>query len=150
MVQVELPTTDGRSEEDRDSGQPGTDQTAARAVQTLARPCHKSTQALHPTVLFSASMELFFNLMWLATSLLLVAGWIWSIHKGYIEFEWTTFIALALLIVILFPVISMTDDMVVMRAPAEVEHMLRSSERPLAPVAILGFLSAFAAIALST
>lgn len=94
-------------------------------------------------------MELFLNLTWLATSLLLVAGWIWSIHKGYIEFEWTTFIALALLIVILFPVISMTDDMVVMRAPAEVEHMLRSSERPLAPVAILGFLSAFAAIALS-
>lgn len=94
-------------------------------------------------------MELFLNLMWLTTSILLLAGWIWSIHKGYIEFEWTTFIALALLIVILFPAISMTDDMVVMKAPAEIEHMLRSSERPLAPVAILGFLSAFAAIGLS-
>lgn len=93
-------------------------------------------------------MELLLNLVWLVTSVSLVAAWIWSIRKGYIEFEWATLIALILLIVILFPVISMTDDMVMMRAPAEVEHMMRRSEAPLAPVAMLGLLGALAALVL--
>ena len=93
-------------------------------------------------------MELILNLVWLVASIFLVAAWIWSIRKGYIEFEWATLIALILLIVILFPVISMTDDMVMMRAPAEIEHIMRRSEAPLAPVAMLGLLGVLAALVL--
>jgi hypothetical protein len=93
-------------------------------------------------------VELILNLVWLVASIFLVAAWIWSIRKGYIEFEWATLIALILLIVILFPVISMTDDMVMMRAPAEIEHIMRRSEAPLAPVAMLGLLGVLAALVL--
>jgi hypothetical protein len=93
-------------------------------------------------------VELILNLVWFATSIFLVAAWIWSIRKGYIEFEWATLIALILLIVILFPVISMTDDMVMMRAPAEIEHIMRRSEAPLASVAMLGLFGALAALVL--
>ena len=93
-------------------------------------------------------MELILNLVWLVASIFLVTAWIWSIRKGYIEFEWSTLIALILLIVILFPVISMTDDMVMMRAPAEIEHIMRRSEAPLAPVAMLGLLGVLAALVL--
>jgi hypothetical protein len=84
----------------------------------------------------------------MATSIFLIAGWIWSIRKGHIEFEWTAVIALALLIVVLFPAISMTDDLMAMNVPAEAEHMMRRSEAPLAPAPVLGLLSIFAAIAL--
>lgn len=94
-------------------------------------------------------VELFLNLVWLATSLFLVAGWIWSIHKGHIEFDWTTLVALVVLIVILFPAISMTDDLVAMNVPAEVDHAIRRSEAPLAPVALLGILGMFAAFLLA-
>ena len=93
-------------------------------------------------------MELILNLVWLVASIFLVTAWIWSIREGYIEFEWSTLIALILLIVILFPVISMTDDMVMMRAPAEIEHIMRRSEAPLAPVAMLGLLGVLAALVL--
>lgn len=93
-------------------------------------------------------VELFLNLVWMAVSISLVAGWIWSIRKGHIEFEWVTLIAIVLLIVILFPAISMTDDLVAMNMPAEVEHVMRRSEAPLTPVAVLGLLGAFAAMML--
>jgi hypothetical protein len=93
-------------------------------------------------------VELFLNIVWLATSLLLVAGWLWTILEGHVHFEWTTLIALAVLIVILFPAISMTDDLVAMSAPGEVEHMMRRSEAPLAPVVMLGLLGALPAIAM--
>lgn len=84
----------------------------------------------------------------MATSIFLIAGWIWSIRKGHIEFEWTAVIAIALLIMVLFPAISMTDDLMAMNVPAEAEHMMRRSEAPLAPSPVLGLLSVFAAIAL--
>lgn len=93
-------------------------------------------------------VELFLNLVWMATSIVLIVGWIWSIRKGHIQFEWTALIALALLILILFPVISMTDDLTAMNVPAEVEHTMRRSETPLAPGALLDLLGAFAAFTL--
>lgn len=93
-------------------------------------------------------MEFFLNLAWAATSVLLIAGWIWSIRRGHTQFQWTTLVALALLLVLLFPVISMTDDLVAMNTPAEGEHMVRLLEAPLGQVAVLGLLDAFAALAL--
>jgi hypothetical protein len=91
-------------------------------------------------------VELFLNLAWVATSVFLVIAWIWSIREGHTQFAWTTLIALVVLIVILFPAISMTDDLIAMSAPAEGEHMIRRSEAPLVPVAVLGLLGALAAI----
>jgi predicted ferric reductase len=93
-------------------------------------------------------VELLLNLVWMAVSLFLIGGWIWSIRKGYIEFEWAALVALVLLIVILFPAISMTDDLMAMNMPIEVEHAMRRSEAPLAPVAVLGLLGILAAMVL--
>jgi hypothetical protein len=93
-------------------------------------------------------VELFLNLAWAALSILLVGGWIWSIRKGHTEFHWTTCVALALLLVLLFPAISMTDDRVAMSTPVELEHMMRSSEAPLGQVAVLGLFSLLGAIVL--
>lgn len=93
-------------------------------------------------------MELFLNLAWALLSILLIAGWVWSIRKGHTEFHWTTLVALALLLVLLFPAISMTDDRVAMSTPVELEHMMRASEAPLGAVAIIGLFSLFATILL--
>ena len=94
------------------------------------------------------SVELFLNLAWAALSIFLISGWIWAIRKGHAEFQWTTLVALALLLVLLFPAISMTDDRVAMSTPVELEHMMRSSEAPLGQVAVLGLFSLFGAIVL--
>jgi hypothetical protein len=99
-------------------------------------------------VLLSAKVELFLNIAWALLSILLIAGWSWSIHKGYTRFQWTALVALVLLLVLLFPVISMTDDRMAMSTPVEFEHVLRRSETPLSPVAILGLFNLFAAIML--
>ena len=93
-------------------------------------------------------VELFLNLAWVAISVLLVAGWTWSIRKGHTQFQWTTLIALVLLLVLLFPAISMTDDRVAMSTPAELDHMMRCSEAPLGQVALLGLFGLFATILL--
>lgn len=93
-------------------------------------------------------MELFLNLAWATLCILLVGGWIWSIRKGHTEFRWTTCIALALLLVLLFPAISMTDDRVAMSTPVEIEHMMRASEAPLGQVAVVGLFGLLAAIVL--
>lgn len=94
------------------------------------------------------SVELFLNLAWAALSFLLIAGWIWSICKGHTQFQWTTVIALAMLLVLLFPAISVTDDRVAMTTPIELEHMMRCSESPLGHVAVLGLVGLFATIVL--
>ncbi|MDW5265681.1 MULTISPECIES: hypothetical protein [Acidobacteriaceae] len=93
-------------------------------------------------------MELFLNLAWAALSIFLISGWVWAIRKGHAEFEWTTLVALLLLLVLLFPAISMTDDRVAMSTPSELEHMMRSSEAPLGQIAVLGLFSLLGAIVL--
>lgn len=50
---------------------------------------------------------------------------------GHTKPTWTTLIALGLLLVLLLPVISMTDDLVAMENPTEIEHIVRRSEMPL-------------------
>lgn len=91
-------------------------------------------------------MELFLNLAWAALSIFLVAGWVWSIRKGHTEFQWTTLVALVLLLVLLFPAISMTDDRVAMSTPTELDHMMRASETPHGQINICGLFSLLAAI----
>ncbi len=91
-------------------------------------------------------MELFLNFVWAALSLFLVVGWVWSIRKGHTEFRWTTLVALMLLLVLLFPAISMTDDRVAMSTPVELEHMMRASEAHHGQIAVLGLFSLLGAI----
>ena len=93
-------------------------------------------------------MELFLNLAWAALSIFLVVGWVWAIRKGHTEFRWTTLVALALLLVLLFPAISMTDDRVAMSTPVELEHMMRASEAHHGQIAVLGLFSLLCAIVL--
>lgn len=72
----------------------------------------------------------------------------WSIRKGHSQFQWTTLVALCLLLVLLFPAISMTDDRVAMNRPIESEHMMRCSEAPLGQAVLPGLFGLFAAIVL--
>ncbi len=76
-------------------------------------------------------MELLLNLLWFSVSLWLVALWARSVRLGHTRQTWSTFVALALLLVLLFPVISMTDDLVAMAAPSEGEHLVRRVQMPL-------------------
>ncbi len=91
-------------------------------------------------------MEIFLNLVWAVVSLLLVVCWLRSDAPERKKIEWSVVVALVLLIVLLFPAISMTDDLVAMNAPAEVEHMLRRNEAPLSHTTSVIWLIAIAAI----
>jgi hypothetical protein len=91
-------------------------------------------------------LEIFLNFAWVALSILLIGGWIWSIRKGHSQFQWTALVALALLLVLLFPAISITDDRVAMTTPLELEHMMRCSEAPHGQIALLGIFELFATI----
>ena len=76
-------------------------------------------------------MELLLNLLWLSVSVSLVALWARAIRLGHTRINWHTLAALALLVVLLLPVISMTDDLVAMAAPLEDDHPVRRGEMPL-------------------
>lgn len=76
-------------------------------------------------------MELLLNFLWLSLSLALVLIWIRAARHGHTKPTWSALVALALLLVLLLPVISMTDDLVAMDNQTEVEHVVRRSEMPL-------------------
>lgn len=77
-------------------------------------------------------MELFSNLVWLAISALLLGFWL--THRNRWEDDSlrsslaVQFVALALLIVVLLPVVSLTDDLQACTLPAESEHLSRRSD----------------------
>lgn len=74
-------------------------------------------------------MELLFNLLWVALSAGLIG--LWLLSRG----QWRgdashpnshmQIAALAMVIVILLPVVSLTDDLLACTAPTEVEHLVR-------------------------
>jgi hypothetical protein len=70
-------------------------------------------------------VELFLNVVWFAVSVLLVISCVHSFRHGHTKLSLRAGIALILLLVLLFPVISMTDDLQALSAPAEVEHAMR-------------------------
>jgi hypothetical protein len=74
-------------------------------------------------------VELVFNLLWLTLSLGLVLFWTMIQHPSANEtLRCSTrmqIVALAMLIVILLPVVSLTDDLQTCTAPAEAEHLGR-------------------------
>jgi hypothetical protein len=94
-------------------------------------------------------VELFFNLVWLSVSVVLFTWWMRSIVDDRANLNWSPVIALGLLLVLLFPVISMTDDLVAMSTPVEVEHMLRRSEAPLMHVSSVDLMHSVALVSLT-
>ncbi len=55
----------------------------------------------------------------------------WRMRRRGGQTEWRVLIALGVLLMLMLPVISITDDLMTMNAAADVEHMLR---RPLEPL----------------
>ncbi len=76
-------------------------------------------------------MELFLNLVWLALSLSLVGGYLAFAPAPLKSRKVTAIIALVLLIFVLLPVISMTDDLAAINNPAETDHIFRRDRAPL-------------------
>jgi hypothetical protein len=76
-------------------------------------------------------MELFLNLVWLTLSASLVWGYIAFVPAPLKNRKVTVIIALALLILVLLPVISMTDDLAASNNPAETDHLFRRERAPL-------------------
>jgi hypothetical protein len=93
-------------------------------------------------------VELILNLIWLAVSLLLASWWIHAVKIGHARKGWIAAVTVCLLLILLLPVISMTDDRVAMTSPSEMEHEVRRVELSLAhPVAVDPFVTlAFAAL----
>jgi hypothetical protein len=97
------------------------------------------------------SVELFSNLLWLAISSLLIGFWLrhrnrWtddSLRSGIV----LQLIALALLIVVLLPVVSITDDLQACAMPAESEHLSRRSDlQTIADLSLHSFTALVAVI----
>jgi hypothetical protein len=76
-------------------------------------------------------VEVFLNIAWLALSTSITVIWICGLRNAPAQSRQVDrklqLLALAMLIVILFPVISMTDDMQAMSA-AEIEHVTRRAD----------------------
>jgi hypothetical protein len=90
-------------------------------------------------------MELTLNLVWLATALLLLRLWIGQAARGSREMR-LQLLALTLLLAVLFPVISVTDDLQTVQGTVETEgcgrrdhsacaHPGDASQHAAAPVA---------------
>ena len=77
-------------------------------------------------------MELLPNLIWVAVSMLLGIWWIRAVKTGHARNGWIAAVTVCLLLLLLLPVISMTDDLVAMSSPSEMEHEVRRVEMSLA------------------
>ena len=93
-------------------------------------------------------MELFLNLVWLSVSLLLAITWMRSERRTRKKFEWSTVIALLLLLMLLFPVISITDDLVAINMASEIEHTMRRYEAPPSQMTSIAILDAMMLMAM--
>jgi hypothetical protein len=74
-------------------------------------------------------VELLFNLLWACLSIGLIGLWLRS-RRHWQDYAFRPsshmqIAALAVLIIILFPVVSLTDDLLACTTPAEVEHLVR-------------------------
>lgn len=76
-------------------------------------------------------MELFLNLVWCVLSLVLIVHWTRAAHPRLNLKSGRAIVALLLLVVLLLPVISLTDDLIAMTHPAEAEHFARRGELTL-------------------
>jgi len=77
-----------------------------------------------PLVESALRMELVLNLAWVLLAALLFCLWLRSAPRIGVDRR-TQFAALAVLLLILFPVISVTDDLQAVQNPAETDSLLR-------------------------
>jgi hypothetical protein len=77
------------------------------------------------------NVELLLNLLWVSVSLLVVLMWARAVWLGHTRLTWSAVAAVTLLLLLLFPVISMTDDLVAMAAPLEDDHPVRRGDMPI-------------------
>ena len=86
----------------------------------------------------SAGVELLLNVAWVVTSGVLIGLWIMCLRRQNANRYGVLLagISLALLIFILLPAISMTDDRLAMQSPAELEHSLRRDDSSYADILI--------------
>ncbi len=82
-------------------------------------------------------METFFNLLWVAVTILLGAAWFANRRnsgaKSLLPAIGVQLVALAVLAAILLPVISLTDDLQANTNPAETERVTRRGDLQLSP-----------------
>jgi hypothetical protein len=86
----------------------------------------------HQSGTIRKSVELFSNLLWMMLSSMLLGFWLigrnnWTDESTRCALS-VQIIALALLVVVLFPVVSLTDDLQACPMPAESEHLSRRSD----------------------
>jgi hypothetical protein len=109
-----------------------------------------SIPGLWATILWKPRVELFFNIVWALLSLGLIAFWVHECTQAQgprrTRLLWQV-AALLVLIAVLLPVVSLTDDLQACTTPAEAEHLCRrgailhfldSQTNPL-PVAAMAF-----------
>lgn len=99
---------------------------AAIQAQILVNPQHSIRYNLLTTV------ESLFNLFWLALSSVLLVLWLqgqrqWS-DESLHPSRRMQFVAIAMLILILFPVISLSDDLQAYATSSETEHLARRGD----------------------
>jgi hypothetical protein len=80
-------------------------------------------------------LELLFNLIWVVLSTGLLGFWLSTKLRqqddGVRSSLRVQIAALAVLVIILFPVVSITDDLLVCTAPAKAEHLIRQDLQDL-------------------
>lgn len=81
-------------------------------------------------------MELILNLAWGVLAILLVRLWVLHAPRAKVS-QNAQIVALALLILLLFPVISASDDLIAAQNPAEIETSLRRDSGPDQPRCIV-------------
>jgi hypothetical protein len=86
-----------------------------------------SRKAIFAEVESELQMELVLNLAWALSAVVIIGFWLRFAPK--FRDDWRTqLVALAVLILILFPVISVTDDLQAIQNPAETDSSLRRNE----------------------
>ena len=89
-------------------------------------------------------MEFVLNLAWVMLAVLMT--WQWVKHARGTNASWRVqIVALAVVLVILLPAISMTDDLMAANNPAEIDTCLRRDHDPVSPHAIVPVVAAFVA-----
>lgn len=91
-------------------------------------------------------MEVVFNFIWVLVSIASVCLWLrFGRHEG--DGRHLSFVALIMLVAVLFPVISVSDDLWSLQNPAETDTLLRRDHRDPAVHAQLLLVSALPCIA---
>jgi len=91
-------------------------------------------------------MELFLNLAWVLLAALMLSLWPRFAPRigrdGHMKDRRMQFVALAVMLLILFPVISVTDDLQAVQNPAETDSSLRRDHIAVSPHSILPAVAA--------